>query len=485
MQEPVDSEQLVKSLIERESEEDWFEFKENLSDPNKIGQYISSLANSAILANEKVAYLIFGVCDETKEIVGTSTRLKTQKKGGELLANYLSRSLTPRIDFNFSGCEIAGKRVEILSIDPAYTRPVKFLNVAYVRVESAKRRLDDCQEKERALWIATSRFSFEDSIAISNLSSQRIFELFDCRGLARLLGSNEASDGEIFRGFLQRELIIDNLQGGFDCTNLFALVAAKDLSSFPLIAEKAPRVIVYKGTNKKEADQDITGKLGYAVTFKKLLNFIMNSLRDGEVVEHGVRKKNYRHPEIAVREFLANSLIHQDLVTSGFQPRIEIFEDKVKITNPGAPLVATDQFICAPARSRNVKLAKLMRECGLCEERGSGVETAVRAIEKSSQGSPLFEDFGDATVVTLYNKANFTSLSVDDRVRACYQHAQIAYLDDKAITNSSLRIRLGLNKNQSASATGVINETIKRGLIRAVDPDQGNKNSRYVPYYAS
>ena len=485
MLEPVNPEELVKSLASRDSEDQWYEFKENLSNPDDIGEYISSLANSAMLADKRKAYLIFGVQDKTHKIVGTRTRLKTMKKSGDLLANYLNRLLKPSINFLFSSFDYEGKRVEIISIEPAYDRPVKFKNVAYVRVESAKRRLDDCPEKERSLWILTSRYSFEEGIAASNLSKEQIWEQFQCRDIALLLFKREIPQQTIFENFVSSGLILDNLQGSFDVTNLFALVAADDLSKYKTLSNKAPRVIVYKGQNKEVSTFDMQGQYGYAVTFEKLLKFIMTKIQGKEVFLHGIRTRSHRHPEIAVREFLANALIHQDLVASGYGPRIEIFTDKMKITNPGSPLIDTKRFIDAPAKSRNEKLAKLLRECGLCEERGSGVGRACRAIESKFQASPLFENIEDSTVVTLFQTSNYLAMSNEDRIRACYQHAQLQYLEGNPISNSTLRRRLGLNKNQSASATGVINDTIKTKLIKPVDSNQGNKNSRYVPYYAN
>ena len=40
-----------------------------------------------------------------------------------------------------------------------------------------------------------------------------------------------------------------------------------------------------------------------------------------------------------VRELVANALIHQDFFVTGTGPMVEIFDDRIEITNPGAPLV--------------------------------------------------------------------------------------------------------------------------------------------------
>jgi len=67
------------------------------------------------------------------------------------------------------------------------------------------------------------------------------------------------------------------------------------------------------------------------------------------------------YPEIAVRELVANALIHQDFSITGAGPMVEVFGDRVEITNPGEPLIDTLRFIDEPPRSRNEMLASLMR----------------------------------------------------------------------------------------------------------------------------
>ena len=481
MEKIVDPEKLIRGLCELDSEETWFEFKTNLSDPEKIGEYVSALANSAMLEDKQDAFMVFGIVDATHEIVGTSTRLKTQKVKGELLASWLTRYLDPKVHFSFHGCQISGKRVEFVCIKPTYEKPVKFKNVAYIRIESANKRLDDYQEIERSLWLLTSRYSFEAGVAESNVSEQEIFERFGCKTLAKLFYGKALSNEAIITDFLSRGLIRDNLQGGFDVTNLFALVAAKNMNEFKSLENKAPRLIVYKDRSKEFALDDVQGQLGYAVGFERLLRYVMSKIEGDEVFLHGVRTKTHKHPEISVREFLANALIHQDLTAVGHGPRIEIFSDKMVITNPGKPLIETDLFINAPAKSRNEKLARLLRDAHLCEERGSGVDRACAAIEKEIQAPPLFRDVEDSTIVTLFRSASFARMTKEDRVRACYQHACLKYIMGDPLTNSSLRLRLGLNANQSASATSVINDTIETGLIKPVDTEQGKKNSRYFP----
>ena len=71
---------LVKELSKLPKEVGWIEFKHNNCEPNMVGEDISALANSATLNDRDYAYMIWGVDDDTHEIVGTKVRLPMEKK---------------------------------------------------------------------------------------------------------------------------------------------------------------------------------------------------------------------------------------------------------------------------------------------------------------------------------------------------------------------------------------------------------------------
>ena len=67
------------------------------------------------------------------------------------------------------------------------------------------------------------------------------------------------------------------------------------------------------------------------------------------------------YPAIALREAVANALIHQDFSVTGTGVVVEIFSNRIEITNPGIPLVDIYRIVDNPPKSRNEKLASLMR----------------------------------------------------------------------------------------------------------------------------
>ena len=85
---------LVKELCKLPRETTWVEFKRNNFRPNSIGERISALANAAALEDRNNAYMVWGVDDETHELVGTSAYLIKSKIDfdgkGEFLLNSLN-----------------------------------------------------------------------------------------------------------------------------------------------------------------------------------------------------------------------------------------------------------------------------------------------------------------------------------------------------------------------------------------------------------
>src|SRR5690242_9380337 len=92
-----DPEKLLESLCTLPRETGWVEFKENKFNEDSVGQYVSSLANSAMFEGRDAAYLVFGVRNENHEIVGTTVDLLGETVGNESFILWLNKYLEPHI----------------------------------------------------------------------------------------------------------------------------------------------------------------------------------------------------------------------------------------------------------------------------------------------------------------------------------------------------------------------------------------------------
>ncbi len=243
-------------------------------------------------------------------------------------------------------------------------------------------------------------------------------------------------------------------------------------------------MIVYQGTGRVTTLREQEGARGYAAGFEGLIGFINNLLPMNEVIGQALRKSVSVYPELAIRELVANAIIHQDFSITGSGPMVEIFDDRMEITNPGIPLVDPSRLLDSPPRSRNESLASLMRRIGVCEERGSGVDKVVFQTELYQLPAPAFEITGNSTRATLFAPRPLTKMDSTDRIRAVYLHACLRYVQREFMTNTSLRERFGIDPKNSATASRLLKEALLAKEIHLQDKSAPPKLRRYVPKWA-
>lgn len=477
---------LVNELRKLPAETGWVEFKHNISDPAEIGEYISALSNSAALLGKPNAYLIWGIDDANHAVIGTEFSPHLQKVGNEELENWLLRLLSPRINFRFYTLMINEKTVILLEIEAASKHPVQFQNQEFIRIGSYKKRLKDFQEKERELWRCLDRTPFEMQIAFEHQSAEQILNLLDYSVYFELLELPLPNGYDpILNALVNDELITLCPAGGFNITNLGALLFARRLSEFPKLKRKAMRIILYKGKGRIVTQKEQVGGKGYASGFEGFIDYVMALLPANEVIKNALRQTVPMYPELAIRELTANALIHQDLFETGTSPMIEIFDDRIEITNPGKPLVEVERFLDTPPKSRNEKIASLMRRFRICEERGSGIDKVVSQTEFFQLPAPLFEVPGNFTRTVLFSHKSIDDMSKEDRVRACYLHACLQYVQRHHMTNKSLRDRFGFDDSKGGLISRIINATLEAGMIKKISLSESRRDSAYVPFWST
>lgn len=239
----------------------------------------------------------------------------------------------------------------------------------------------------------------------------------------------------------------------------------------------------YVGQNNRQLEFEQRSSLGYVVGFEDLVECIMRNT--GKEVIDISRNIEPLYPRVSIREFLVNALIHQDFAIDGSPIIIEIFSNRLVITNPGAPLNNITRLLDLPPRSRNERLAQSMLLLNLCERRGSGVDRAIEAIEKMFLPPVRFEALDDYTRVSIFPKKPLSEMTKNEKIMACYQHACLMFEDNESINNQSIRDRFGLNKNQSSVASRILADAVEKKLIKPTDEESVSKKfSTYVPFYA-
>lgn len=462
------------------NELDW---KASLSSNNKrLSQHLSALANYS-----GGGFLVYGI-DNSGSPVGISD--SDVEFTINQLANIGRSSLEPPLALDHAVENYENKRILFVYVRESSVKPVHLksggLEDTYIRSGGTTRLASrpeigtlmlhsttPCWEDLRATML------LDEATLQSKLSIEPVLELLKRPVISSELETLAWMEAE---GFITREPA-----GGGYITNLGAIATARKLSDFPSISRKAIRVIVYNGTNGSNLKLQQEGSKGYAISFQGLLQFVMSQLPQSEVIEQALRVKRTVYPEIALREIIANALIHQDFSIKGAGPLIEIFDDRIEISSPGnlLPSKQLDRLIGTQPESRNERLARAFRRFNICEELGSGLQKAGLEVELYGLPPIKFESGSNYFKVTLLSPMSFAQMSSIERLNACYQHAVLKHLSGGAMTNKSLRERLKMPEKQSSMVSSLIQEALDLQVIKAADPEnKSRKFTKYIPIWA-
>jgi ATP-dependent DNA helicase RecG len=109
-------------------------------------------------------------------------------------------------------------------------------------------------------------------------------------------------------------------------------------------------VVVYEGCDKLKTQLDKSNTKGYAVGFSGLLENIDGLVPNNKIVEIALREEikmfpEQAFPEQAIRELVTNTMIHQDFNVQGAAAMVEIYSNRLEVSNPGRPTISTERFI--------------------------------------------------------------------------------------------------------------------------------------------
>jgi len=190
-------------------------------------------------------------------------------------------------------------------------------------------------------------------------------------------------------------------------------------------------------------------------------------------------------PEIAIRELVANALIHQDFNETGTSVMVEIYGDRIEVSNPGKSIISTERFV-DEYQSRNETLAGLMRRLKMCEEQGLGIDRVIASAEMFQLPAPYFGVGEKHTLVVMYAHKTFEEMDSNEKIRACFQHCVLRWVMNEKMTNGTLRARFNLPESKSETVSRIINEATLQGKIKPNDPASTSKRyASYVPYWTT
>ena len=374
-------ESVVQSLIQYNAEEEWFEFKENWFEHHAIGEYISAISNAAALRGKESGYFIWGVNNETHEIVGTTVNYQ-KDYNKEPFQHYLARLLTPDLYFSFNEIEVQGKRVVVLDIPAAKTVPTSFDGIRYIRIGSSKEKINKYPEREAQLFnVLTNGLPTIETVEseYQDLTFVRLFTYYAGRGIT------------LRQETFEKNLGLRTKDGKY---NMMAQLLSDDCH-MPI------RISIFRGETKAAPLFSVRefGNTCILLSLDKILEYsdVINLIQTDERNRIMERKEVSLFNADAYREAVINAFVHNKWI-DGNAPMITVFSNRIEILSRGtlAPEQTIEGFFLGESIPVNRKLSDLFLQLHISERSGRGVPKITEMY-----GRDAFEFRESSIVVTL------------------------------------------------------------------------------------
>ena len=413
-------------------------------------------------ANAAGGTLLIGVRDD-----GTVKGVHYDNAKASQLQDTLSH-INPKIDVTVKTVEYQGVTIIAVSCPTGKAKPYIVFGSIFVRVGPNTQKLTTAEEM---------RDFFQQS--------DRIF--FDEVG-NKLFNYPKDFDDDRFQSFLKQARIdnsldnkslLENLQifteeGVFK--NAGVLMFAKDVSRF--VSTAAIRCLLFKGNTKRYIMDDKLMEGSLIEQYHATIAYLQSKLElryDIEGQGAGPRREYYEIPEVALRESVVNAIVHRDYYEKGAQIMVEVYDNRVEITNPGglAAAVPVSAF-GTRSFSRNPLVFGLFHRTQLIEKVGSGIRRMRNAMEEYDLPPPQFGLEG-IFVTRLYRPIDFDRWL--DSWKSELSDNQVAILE--AIHADSEITIPQLSKTVGISSTAVANNRQKLRDLGLLEHVGSNKAGRW------
>lgn len=473
---------LVKSLRPIPQELNEIDWKQGLTNKKeRLRKHLSSFANLP-----GGGFLIYGV-DDDGQIIGIED--KESRNIADTLANMARTSVEPQVTIKFITFSFYGKSLLGVYIEESFEKPVHIKNKgierSYIRAGGQSRQMSRDELRRSIITSRSIRFG-EIPAALSQDVLHRWENYFDFSSVIKRTIPAGIVDKEALNKYLTSLSLLYQVENSYAPTNLAVACCARDFSKLHSYEKFSIRMVEYSGNTKISAKRDITVKTGYSLGLDNIVETIMSWVPYNEIIEGATRVTYPAIPKIAVREVIANAIIHRDYTKTDSEIMIELYSDRLEVTNPGGllPELSVDRLIDHPSRTRNEVLADLMRKMNFCEERGSGIDKAVISVEASGLPPISFMDGGGYFRVCIFSAKDYDSLDKEERIRAVYQHTCLNAVIQRKTTTRTIRERFKLSSDQRDKIYELIDDAIKVGKIKLANTESNSRRDHYyLPYW--
>ncbi|WP_428655991.1 RNA-binding domain-containing protein [Runella sp.] len=418
-----DLHKLIDNLLLESEERTWLEFKTNIAasnasiTPEGVGEYISALSNGATISNKDFGYLLLGIKDGNKHVVGTNLQISTYKVGNQDFELWLRNFIYPKINFEVFETNYHSQHIVLFRIPAAKGEPTNFQKKPYIRINSQKTDLRNHPAYIRQIYNSLEDWSAKiiESASVDDLDPQAL-EM--ARAKFKEKNSNESFYPEIdqweMATFLDKAKITINKK----ITNTAILLLGNPEAAhylLPAICE-----ITWKLDTVEKAYEHFSCPLLLNTTkvLQRIRNYQYKFFPNNELLATTVSKYEPR----VILEALHNAIAHQDYLKNA---RVIVTEkaEKIIFKNAGGfYLGAPEEYYLGdktPDRYRNSFLVKAMVNLGMIDTMGYGIYTMLLEQRKRYFPLPDYEETTpDSVVLAIYGQeidVNYSKLLIENK----------------------------------------------------------------------
>lgn len=368
--------------------------------PENLGETLSAFANMP-----QAGAIILGVSERKGfEVTGIENPAAMQKA----IASVNRSSVDPAPQLEFFHHMIEDKHVVVVEVIPLMPteKPARFKNKAYLRQADGDYQMNanDLKMLELSALTASQQTHFDFQIVHGTDTS-----VLDSEVLEDFMGSVRQSRTRLSRinddsQLLQIANVTDN-RGNLRLGGLYALGYLPQSVEPALGATVAVRLARGEGVGRHKNLKEIEGPL--PVMLVEIMNWVrQNSDTVSRYTESGHLVDEPEFPPSAIREVVANALVHRDLgpsVEVGKKVEVRITEKMLVVVSPGGlrglsvSQLESPELTKAPVNKRLYEIARYLRMPDgerVIEGEGGGVQEILSATREARLPKPQFIDNG-------------------------------------------------------------------------------------------
>ena len=455
--------QLIDELRALPKENEWVEFKTGTATTNeRLGQYLSAISNAACIASQSFGYLIFGIKNETHDVVGTTYKFKNAKEGNEELELWIRRLLIPSIRFQHFVCQYNQFYLEIFKIPAAKGEPTHFKKISYIRFNSSLTDLRNFPEYLKAIYNSEDDWS-------ANIIDRATLDDLDFSAVAKAKEKfKEKKTGTPLYDEIDNwdnAIFLDKakITIGSKITNTAIILLGKPESTH-LISPAVAQITWKLDTEEKAYEQfEIPLFLSINQVLARIRNVKYKFFPDNQLLSVEVNKYETK----VILEALNNCIAHQDY---GKFSRIILTEqiNKLIFSNAGGFIEGNAEDYTAgdktPVKYRNRWLAEAMVNLNMIDTMGYGIHRMYEEQRKRFFPLPDYtKSTRDKVILEIYGH------TIDEN----YSKLLIEKKDDLSLTEVIL-----LDKIQKGKGQEISDEAAK--LLKKKCLIEGRKPNYYI-----